>query len=109
MPIKNEPGLAFVLTLFAVVILITLCCVFVLRPVNKNRIVFRDVKSSIGGMITHQFRAFETFNGTTGENLSGYGREFVYDERMAEGADSLYFPTLDIYTTFSTDIADKFV
>lgn len=63
----------------------------------------------LGGVITNQYGAFGTFSGTTGENISGYGRNFVYDQRMAAGSNPPYFPTLDIYTAFSRDIADNIV
>ncbi len=69
----------------------------------------RGTATLLGGVITDNYGAFGLFNGSTGQSLSGYGRNFVYDKRMREGNSPPYFPTLSIYTAFSNDITDKIV
>jgi len=53
--------------------------------------------------------AFGLFNGETGNYLTGYGRNFVYDARMMEGKTPPYFPTLNAFIAFTNDILDKIV
>jgi hypothetical protein len=69
----------------------------------------RGTATLLGGVITDNYGAFGLFNGSTGQSLSGYGRNFVYDQRMQQGSSPPYFPTLSIYTAFSNDITDKIV
>jgi hypothetical protein len=65
------------------------------------------IATLLGGAITNFYGAFGTFNGATGQQLSGYGRNFVYDERMAQGNAPPYFPSMRTFTAFTNDITDK--
>ncbi len=69
----------------------------------------RGTATLLGGAITDNYGAFGQFNGTTGQPTSGYGRNFVYDERMRFGEAPPYFPTLNTFIAFSNDITDKMV
>ncbi|HRZ40033.1 MAG TPA: DUF4900 domain-containing protein, partial [Candidatus Omnitrophota bacterium] len=69
----------------------------------------RGTATLLGGAITDSYGAFGQFNGTTGQPTSGYGRNFVYDERMRFGEAPPYFPTLNTFVAFSNDITDKMV
>lgn len=61
----------------------------------------------LGGVITQFYGAFGTFNGTTGAQVSGYGRNFVYDDRTALGKAPPYFPSMKTFIAFTNDITDK--
>ena len=63
----------------------------------------------LGGAITNNYGAFGTFNGSTGAHVSGYGRNFVYDERMRYGNAPPYFPSLQAFIAFTNDITDKMI
>ncbi len=69
----------------------------------------RGTATLLGGAITDSYGAFGQFNGTTGLPTSGYGRDFVYDQRMKFGQAPPYFPTLNTFIAFSNDITDKMV
>lgn len=69
----------------------------------------RGTATLLGGIISDDYGAFGTFNGSTGLQVSGYGRNFVYDERMETGSAPPYFPSLNTFVAFSNDIADKLV
>ncbi len=69
----------------------------------------RGTATLLGGIISDDYGAFGTFNGSTGQQVSGYGRNFVYDERMETGSAPPYFPSLNTFVAFSNDIADKLV
>jgi len=69
----------------------------------------RGTATILGGVITQFYGAFGTFSGSTGVQLSGFGRNFVYDGRMAEGASPPYFPTMRTFVAFTNDITDKVV
>ncbi len=69
----------------------------------------RGTATLLGGIISDDYGAFGTFNGSTGLQVSGYGRNFVYDERMEAGNAPPYFPSLNTFFAFSNDIADKLV
>lgn len=69
----------------------------------------RGTATLLGGIISDDYGAFGTFNGATGLQVSGYGRNFVYDERMETGSAPPYFPSLNTFVAFSNDIADKLV
>ena len=47
------------------------------------------------------------FNGTTGDLVHGYGRNFVYDSRMQLGSAPPYFPSLNTFTAFTNELTDK--
>ncbi len=69
----------------------------------------RGTTTLLGGAITQFYGAFGLFNGRTGQFLSGYGRNFVYDSRTEEGRAPPYFPYLDTFTAASTDIRDNLI
>lgn len=49
-----------------------------------------------GGIIEYYYGAFGTFNAETGRFVSGYGRKFTYDKRMALGLAPPFFPTTSL-------------
>lgn len=62
----------------------------------------RGTLTLLGGSITDYYGPFGTFSGDN--QVSGYGRNFVYDARMSNGALPPYFP----YTTnFDSNISDS--
>ncbi|VAW18673.1 hypothetical protein MNBD_BACTEROID05-235, partial [hydrothermal vent metagenome] len=69
----------------------------------------RGTATIMGGVITNDYGAFGLFNGSTGQFVSGYGRNFVYDDRMQSGGAPPYFPTLNTFVAFTNDITDKIV
>lgn len=69
----------------------------------------RGIATLLGGVISDSYGAFGLFNGNTGQQLTGYGRNFVYDERMQSGGAPPYFPSLNTFIAFTNDIADKLV
>ncbi len=69
----------------------------------------RGTATLLGGSITNNYGAFGLFNGSTGQWLSGYGRNFVYDHRMEQGKVPPYFPSLNTFIAFTNDITDKLV
>ncbi len=83
--------------------------IFTVDDYNDQMVGPRGTATLLGGVITDNYGAFGLFNGSTGQSLSGYGRNFVYDQRMKVGNSPPYFPTLSIYTAFSNDITDKIV
>ncbi|MFA4842734.1 MAG: hypothetical protein WC658_02750, partial [Candidatus Omnitrophota bacterium] len=60
----------------------------------------------LGGAITDFYGPFGTFSGTT--QVSGYGRNFVYDTRMLQGSAPPYFPYMKNYTS-GTSPTDAFL
>lgn len=62
----------------------------------------------LGGVITDYYGAFGKFNGSTGSQLSGYGRNYVYDERMLTDSPA-YYPTLEKFVAFTNDLTDTLV
>ncbi len=69
----------------------------------------RGIATVLGGVISNQYGAFGQFNGTTGAQISGYGRNFTYDQRMQMGNAPPYFPTLNTFIAYTADITDKLV
>lgn len=69
----------------------------------------RGTATLLGGIISDDYGAFGTFNGTTGQQVSGYGRNFVYDTRMDVGTAPPYFPSLNTFIAFTNGITDKIV
>jgi hypothetical protein len=69
----------------------------------------RGTATLLGGAITDDYGAFGQFNGSTGAQTSGYGRNFIYDGRMQAGKAPPYFPSLDTFIAFTNDITDKLV
>ena len=74
---------------------------------NYNSGSPRGTVSLLGGAITQFYGAFGTFSGETGQLLTGYGRNFVYDNRMLQGEAPPYFPTMKTFIAFTNDITDK--
>ena len=52
----------------------------------------------LGGMIEKYYGGFGTFNQSTGQQVTGYGRAFTYDTRMSRGVTPPFFPTTNQYT-----------
>jgi len=69
----------------------------------------RGTATLMGGVITDNYGAFGLFSGSTGLQLTGYGRNFVYDTRMESGSAPPYFPTLNTFIAFTNDITDKMI
>lgn len=69
----------------------------------------RGTATLLGGVISDNYGAFGQFSGATGNQISGYGRNFVYDTRMSGGSAPPYFPSLQTFIAFTNDIADKLV
>ncbi|MBF0532942.1 MAG: DUF4900 domain-containing protein [Candidatus Omnitrophica bacterium] len=69
----------------------------------------RGIITVLGGVIQNNYGAFGQFNSASGTRVSGYGRNFVYDQRMKTGSAPPYFPTLNTFVAFTNDIADKLV
>ncbi|MDP2938773.1 MAG: DUF4900 domain-containing protein [Candidatus Omnitrophota bacterium] len=63
----------------------------------------------LGGAITNFYGAFGTFCAGDGRPRSGYGRNFVYDERMAQGNAPPYFPSMRTFIALTPNdtIKDK--
>ncbi len=51
----------------------------------------------IGGIIEKYYGPFGTFSSSTGNILTGYGRDFRYDRRMTRGFTPPYFPTINLF------------
>lgn len=69
----------------------------------------RGTATLLGGVISNNYGAFGTFNSSTGQQVSGFGRNFVYDQRMQQGHVPPYFPSLNTFIAFTNDITDKLV
>ena len=69
----------------------------------------RGTATLLGGVITEFYGPFGLFNGYTGEQLSGYGRDFNYDSRTQMGKSPPYFPTLKTFIGFTNDLTDQVV
>lgn len=83
--------------------------VFRVEEYDDSQVGPRGTATLLGGVITNNYGAFGRFNSATGQNISGYGRNFVYDQRMMTGAAPPYFPSLDAFVAFTNDITDKMV
>jgi hypothetical protein len=83
--------------------------IFQVDSYNDTSVGPRGTATLLGGIISNNYGAFGLFNGTTGEQTAGYGRNFVYDERMKTGSAPPYFPSLNTFIAFTNDIADKMV
>lgn len=83
--------------------------VFEVENYSSQAVGPRGTATLLGGVIQNNYGAFGTFNGSTGQQVSGYGRNFVYDQRMQEGYAPPYFPSLSTFIAFTNDIADKTV
>ncbi|MDP2653796.1 MAG: DUF4900 domain-containing protein [Candidatus Omnitrophota bacterium] len=67
----------------------------------------RGTATLLGGAITQFYGAFGLFNGSTGQSVSGYGRNFLYDQRTMMGKAPPYFPSMKTFIAFTNDITDK--
>lgn len=83
--------------------------IFTVDDYNDYGLGARGTATLLGGVITDYYGAFGLFSGSTGQHLTGYGRNFVYDTRMQGGKTPPYFPTLNAFVGFTNDIADKVV
>ena len=76
---------------------------------NYNSGSPRGTMTVLGGIISNYYGAMGTFSGSTGQLLTGFGRNFVYDGRMLLGKSPPYFPSMQKYIAFTNDITDKIV
>ncbi|MCB9720656.1 MAG: DUF4900 domain-containing protein [Candidatus Omnitrophica bacterium] len=76
---------------------------------NDTGVGGRGTATMLGGVISDYYGAFGLFNGSTGTQVAGYGRNFVFDERMASGNAPPYFPSLNTFIAFTNDITDKMI
>lgn len=83
--------------------------VFQVDQYDNTGIGPRGTATLLGGVISDNYGAFGLFSGSTGQQISGYGRNFVYDQRMQAGESPPYFPTLETFIAFTNDITDKTV
>jgi len=67
----------------------------------------RGTATLLGGVISDNYGGFGLFDVSDGQQLSGYGRNFVYDERMQFGKAPPYFPTLSTFIAFTNNITDN--
>jgi len=74
---------------------------------NDTGVGPRGTATLLGGVISDYYGAFGLFNGSTGQQISGYGRNFVYDSRLLVGNAPPYFPTLNTFIAFTNDLIDK--
>ncbi|MCA9407695.1 MAG: DUF4900 domain-containing protein [Candidatus Omnitrophica bacterium] len=81
--------------------------VFTVDNYNDWGVGPRGTATLLGGVISDDYGAFGQFNGSTGQQGSGYGRNFVYDERMETGSAPPYFPSLNTFIASTNDITDK--
>jgi len=83
--------------------------IFQVDNYNDSGVGGRGVATLLGGVISDFYGAFGQFNGATGTQTAGYGRNFVYDERMTVGNAPPYFPSLNTFIAFTNDITDKMI
>ena len=83
--------------------------VFQVDNFNDGGVGPRGTATLLGGIISNNYGAFGTFNGSTGQQVSGYGRNFVYDQRMGTGSAPPYFPSLSTFIAFTNGITDRIV
>ncbi len=67
---------------------------------NYNSGSPRGTMRLIGGIIEEYYGAFGTFNPSTGNPLTGYGRDFRFDRRMSRGFAPPYFPATNRFEVF---------
>jgi hypothetical protein len=82
-PGPNDPDPAYNSSVFAV---------------NYNSRPIQGQVHLLGGIIEEYYGAFGTFSGSTGNPVTGYGRDFAYDTRMSRGFSPPYFPTTGLFT-----------
>jgi hypothetical protein len=63
---------------------------------DYDRGVCRGTATLLGGVITDFYGAFGTFSGAS---RTGYGRDFIYDNRVLEGDSPPYFPYMSNFTS----------
>ncbi len=64
---------------------------------NYDSGISRGTATLLGGVISDWYGAFGTFSGTSGMR-TGYGRNFIYDNRVLQGMAPPYFPYMDRFT-----------
>ena len=70
---------------------------------NYNSGAPRGTVTLLGGIIEEYYGAFGTFDPATGNPVTGYGRAFTYDRRMARGFAPPYFPTTNLFEIVEGD------
>ncbi len=81
--------------------------IFTVDSYDDQTVGPRGTATLLGGVITQFYGAFGLFSGSTGAQLSGYGRNFVYDSRTLLGKSPPYFPSMNTFIAFTNDITDK--
>jgi len=76
---------------------------------NNTSVGPRGTATLLGGAITQFYGAFGLFSGSTGAQLAGFGRNFVYDSRTLLGKSPPYFPSMRAFIAFTNDLTDKVV
>jgi len=65
---------------------------------NYSSITPRGNINLLGGIIEYNYGAFGQFDSSSGNPISGYGRQFTYDQRMLNpGSAPPFFPTTGVY------------
>ena len=72
---------------------------------NYDRGSARGTATLLGGVITDFYGPFGTFSGST--MVSGYGRNFVYDDRVLAGNTPPYFPYMTNFVCFDDGQLDN--
>jgi len=83
--------------------------VYTVDGYNNTGVGSRGTATLLGGAITQFYGAFGLFNGSTGTQIAGYGRNFVYDDRTLMGKSPPYFPSMKAFIAFTNDLTDKVV
>ncbi len=83
--------------------------IFQVDDYNDTGVGSRGEATLLGGVITQFYGAFGLFDGSTGAQIAGYGRNFIYDSRTLVGKSPPYFPSMKTFIAFTNDITDKYV
>ncbi len=81
--------------------------IFQVNNYTDTTVGSRGVATLLGGVITQFYGAFGLTSSTTGNGISGYGRNFVYDSRTLLGKAPPYFPSMKTFIAFTNDLTDK--
>ncbi len=83
--------------------------IFTVNNYTSTSVGSRGVATLLGGSITQFYGAFGLFNGSSGAQVAGYGRNFVYDSRTLLGKSPPYFPSMNTFVAFTNDLTDKLI
>jgi hypothetical protein len=82
--------------------------IFSVDNYDNQSVGSRGVATLLGGAITDNYGVFGQFSNTTGATTAGYGRNFVYDNRMLQGKAPPYYPTLGSFTAVTNDVFSNY-